>query len=88
MMRYEIQLTPVAVRELRRLSNPLQKRLGGAIERLRSEPRPSGVKKLQGEDGLYRVRVGEYRIVYEIRDALLIVVVVRIGSRQQVYKRR
>ena len=51
-------------------------------------PRPQGSKKLGGEDGLYRIRVGDYRIVYAIRDDILVVLVVRIGHRSEVYRKR
>ena len=55
------------------------------VEELASNPRPAGVKKLVSEDNLYRVRVGEYRAVYQIRDRELIVLIVKVGHRREVY---
>ena len=56
------------------------------MDGLAKEPRPKGVKKLSGADDLYRIRVGDYRVVYQIRDDRLIVLVVRIGHRKDVYR--
>ncbi len=53
---------------------------------LAEEPRPDGVKKLAGSDDLYRVRVGDYRIIYQIRDATVLVVIIRVGHRGDVYR--
>ncbi|WP_306296985.1 type II toxin-antitoxin system RelE/ParE family toxin [Nostoc sp. C052] len=50
------------------------------------EPRPNGVKKLQADDNSYRIRVGDYRVVYEIGDDVLIVTVIKIGHRSDIYK--
>ena len=55
------------------------------VEELASNPRPAGIKKLVSEDNLYRVRVGEYRAVYQIRDRELIVLIVKVGHRREVY---
>ena len=55
------------------------------VEELASNPRPAGVKKLVSEDNLYRVRVGEYRAVYQIRDRELVVLIVKVGHRREVY---
>ena len=56
------------------------------MDALAANPRPKGVKKLSGPDDLYRIRVGDYRIVYQIHDDRLIVLVVRIGHRKDVYR--
>lgn len=61
-------------------------RIERAIEALAENPRPHGVKKLQGPQGLYRIRVGDYRVIYEIADRVLIVTVVRVGHRREVYR--
>lgn len=50
------------------------------------EPRPNGVKKLQGEENTYRIRVGDYRVIYDIFDHILLVKIVDVGHRSQVYK--
>jgi mRNA interferase RelE/StbE len=64
----------------------LKRRIAKALHVLEENPRPSGCVKLQGEDELYRVRVGDYRIVYQIRDASLVVLVVQIGHRREIYR--
>ena len=63
------------------LSAPIRKKIGELAE----NPRPHGFKKLRGHDGLYRIRVGDYRVIYEIRDNELVVLVVRIADRKDAY---
>lgn len=75
-----------AEKELTALSSTLQARIIKAIEGLAAEPRPNGCKKLTGSKNAYRVRVGDYRIVYEIYDGILLVVVVRVANRREVYR--
>ena len=87
-MSYRIQVAPAAVRQLRKLDRVAQRRVHAAIELLAGEPRPSGAKKLVGGDGEWRVRTGDYRIVYEIRDSVLLVLVVAVGHRRDIYDRR
>ncbi|HSL57674.1 MAG TPA: type II toxin-antitoxin system mRNA interferase toxin, RelE/StbE family [Acidimicrobiales bacterium] len=70
------------------LPRPEQQRIRAAIDLLADEPRPSGCTKLVGEDSVYRVRIGDYRIVYEVIDARLVVHVVRVGHRRDVYRDR
>ncbi len=82
---YSIQIDADAWRDLMKLPESLQETLFNAIYRLELAPRPSGCKTLQGGDGLYRIRVGDYRIIYEIQDAKLVVVVVKVGHRSKVY---
>ncbi len=80
-------VTPKPAKFLERLRDEsLKRRLTQALRLLESDPRPPGCLKLQGEDELYRVRVGDYRIVYQIRDAALVVLVVRIGNRREIYR--
>lgn len=87
-MTYRIQVAPAAVRQLRKLDGSASRRVQAAIELLAEEPRPSGAKKLVGGDGEWRVRTGDYRIVYEINDGVLLVLVVAVGHRREVYQRR
>jgi mRNA interferase RelE/StbE len=82
---YTIQITDAAAKQLKKLDGQIRKRLVVKIEELKGDPRPSGVKKLEGQER-YRVRVGDYRIVYEIHDRQLVVIVVRIGDRKEVYR--
>jgi mRNA interferase RelE/StbE len=63
-----------------------QERIGRAIDALSTTPRPAGAVKLRGAEGYFRIRVGDYRVVYEIADSVLVVLVVRIGHRREVYR--
>jgi mRNA interferase RelE/StbE len=85
-MAYSILLAPPAERQLRALAESVQKRIVKRLKSLRENPRPQGVKKLAGEDDLYRIREGDYRIIYMIRDKELIVLVVKIGDRKKIYR--
>ena len=83
---YAVEIEATAWKSIMRLSESLQERVWSAIESLEMAPRASGVEKLQGFQNLYRVRVGNYRIVYEIQDDVLIVIVVKVGHRRDVYR--
>lgn len=85
-MAYSILLAPPAERQLKSLAEPVQKRIVKRLHTLRANPRPQGVKKLAGEDDLYRIPESDYRIVYTIRDKELIVLIVKIGDRKEVYR--
>jgi mRNA interferase RelE/StbE len=84
---YAVLLAPSAERQLKALDKPLQQRISKRLTRLGDNPRPPGVDKLAGEDNLYRVREGEYRVIYTIQDKELIVLVVKIGHRKEVYRK-
>lgn len=83
---YRIEFAPTAKRQFDRLSRDLKERLRPHIDALAADPRPSGVRKLAGSEGLYRIRVGDYRVIYEVRDDELLVLVVRVGHRRDVYR--
>ncbi len=85
--RYELRFRPAALRQLRKLDSQIARRIKSTTETLRTEPRPPGVKALTGQRGWLRIRVGDYRIVYEVRDSELVVLVIQIGHRSQVYDR-
>ncbi len=85
-MAYSLEILPTAKRQLDRLPADIQRRVAEAINRLRESPRHAGTTKLSGEDGLYRARAGNYRIVYRIEDDRLLVLVVKIGHRREVYR--
>lgn len=87
MASYSLQIRRSAAKELRALPAGVRRALVARIRKLAREPRPRGVEKLKGLENIYRVRVGTYRIVYEIRDRALIVTVVKIGHRKDVYRR-
>ena len=86
MKRYRIIVRPSADKELRRLPLQVQRRIVAVLEELAVNPRPAGVVKMQGDDNLWRVRLGLYRIVYEIHDAQILVLVLRIAHRKDVYR--
>jgi mRNA interferase RelE/StbE len=83
--RYEVGILPSAAKAIAKLPLKARVRIVAAIDALAENPRPHGVKKLKGEADLYRVRVGEFRIIYQIEDRRLIVTVVRVGDRKEVY---
>lgn len=83
-MAYRIEFRPAAARGLRRIPKPFKNRIAAAIVALAETPRPPGCVRLRGPDGFYRVRVGDYRIIYQIRDGVLLVIVVRVAHRQDV----
>ncbi len=85
-MKYSIEFKGAALRELRKLSQQAQRQIGPVIDSLADNPRPSGVVKME-DATTYRVRSGDYRILYTIEDAALIVLVVKIANRRDAYKR-
>jgi mRNA interferase RelE/StbE len=83
---YSIQLTRSAAKELERIPLKDRRRIVDRITALADDPRPAGSERLSGDDK-YRIRQGDYRILYEIVDYELIVAVVRVGHRREVYRR-
>lgn len=80
-------MTPAATRNLRRIRDRATlRRIASAIDGLASNPRPEGARALQGEATVLRLRVGDYRILYTINDDVLLVLVVRVGHRREVYR--
>ncbi|MCL3776565.1 MULTISPECIES: type II toxin-antitoxin system RelE/ParE family toxin [unclassified Actinomyces] len=87
-MTYRIELSPGAARQLRKLDGLAQRRVQAVVELLAQEPRPAGAKRLVGGHGEWRVRSGDYRIIYEINDGVLLVLVLTVGHRREIYRRR
>ncbi|MEW6347691.1 MAG: type II toxin-antitoxin system RelE/ParE family toxin [Thermodesulfobacteriota bacterium] len=85
-MAYRVEITPHAARSLRRLPEKVKARVVGAIDGLEQDPRPVGVKKLRDFDGVYRLRIGDYRLVYAVAEQVLLVVVLTTGHRKDVYQ--
>jgi len=85
-MKYTIVFDRSANKSFQSLDRPLQLRLLGHIEALADNPRPMGVKKLKGHHEHWRIRVGNYRIIFTIRDRELIVLILQIGHRREVYR--
>ena len=81
-----MRLKKTAQRDIKSLDRPVQKRILARLSELASEPRPAGAELLTGLADVWRVRVGDYRIVYTIKDDVLLVLVLRVGHRREVYK--
>jgi mRNA interferase RelE/StbE len=84
--RYRVELRPAAVRALRKVDPQIRERIQGAIALLATDPRPPASRRLKGRPGR-RVRGGDYRIIYTIQDDVLLIVVVTVGHRREVYDR-
>ena len=85
-MRYRLQIKPRAARQLRKLPESVRARLQEIMDALTQNPRPAGTLKMRGFTNRYRVRVGDYRIVYDIHDDTLIVLIIAVGHRGDVYR--
>ena len=85
-MTYHLLIERVAQKALADISKADQDRIISAIEQLSTNPRPQGARKLDGRDA-WRIRVGVYRVIYEIDDDRLIVLIIRVGHRRDVYRR-
>jgi mRNA interferase RelE/StbE len=81
--RYRLEFRPAAARQIRKLPHDTQKAIKDATDTLRSDPRPAGVIKLSGGGDLWRLRVGRYRVVYRIADAVVLVTVVKVALRDE-----
>ncbi len=85
-MTYKIEFAKQAAKQFKALPRQEQQRLKTKIDNLQVDPRPPGVVKLSGEKNLYRIRVGNYRIIYSIQDSRLLVLIVKIGHRKDIYR--
>ena len=86
-MSYRVELTSAAARQVRKLPRPVRGRVLDAVAQLAEDPRPHGAKKLVGERTAWRIRVGDYRVIYDVLDERLTVTVVRAAHRREVYQR-
>jgi mRNA interferase RelE/StbE len=87
-MPYAVSILPVALRQLRALDASARARIRARIDALGQDPRPHGVKALQGDPGTLRLRVGDYRVLYRVEDERLVVLVVTVAHRREAYRRR
>lgn len=85
-MPYQVELSNRALRDLKGLDKPIQKRVAAAIDALASDPRPPGCQKMEGLEKAFRVRVGDFRIIYQVHDRILRVLVLKVGHRREVYR--
>ena len=86
MTEYNVEFVESAAKEFRDLTSDMKYRIGPAIRELHNNPRPIGVRKLKGHERLYRIRVGYYRVIYEIDDRAKMVLVTRIRLREKAYQ--
>ena len=84
--RFGVEYDRKAAKELRKLDKPIARRIARAVSELADDPRPAGTRPLTGFPELWRLRVGDYRVIYAIRDAELIVLALRIAHRSHVYR--
>ncbi|MCH7475229.1 MAG: type II toxin-antitoxin system RelE/ParE family toxin [Gemmatimonadetes bacterium] len=86
MARYSIEISRTAEKQLEKLNRDDQRRVGRAILALADDPRPQGSRKLTGYDDVFRIRVGRYRVLYSISGKTLIIIILKIGHRKDVYR--
>ncbi|GLU56352.1 type II toxin-antitoxin system RelE family toxin [Dyadobacter frigoris] len=83
---YQIEVVKSALKELESIPKIFKSKIISKIDDLAAEPRPGGVKKLEGSINTYRIGVGNYRIIYQIKDLQLIITVIKISDRKDAYK--
>jgi mRNA interferase RelE/StbE len=83
---YKVYIDECARDSLARLPKKIQRQIGKKIDALSENPRPRGAKQLQGHDKIYRIRSGDYRIIYQVDDKKIIVFVIGIGDRKDIYR--
>lgn len=86
MSRYRVEFTTAAARELRKLDPRVRARILTQIGALEEDPRPEGCRKLVGEENAWRIRIGDYRVLYEVVDRIVTVTVFRVAHRGEVYR--
>lgn len=84
--RYKVQFRRSAEKSLEKLDPRSRARILRGIVALADDPRPPGVKALSGQEALWRIRIGDFRVVYQVRDDELLVLVVRVAHRREVYR--
>lgn len=86
-MTYRIELAPSAARQLKKFTPDVRRRIQAVLELLADDPRPPAATPLVGGAGEWRVRTGDYRVIYEINDLQVLVLVLRMGHRREAYDR-
>jgi mRNA interferase RelE/StbE len=84
---YQVEFSRRAEKQFKALPQQIQNRLQSRIDTLAENPRSVNATKLEGEENQYRIRVGNYRIVYEIQDRVFLIILLRIGHRREVYRK-
>jgi mRNA interferase RelE/StbE len=86
MTRYSVAISRTAERQLKRLPRADRERVARTVAKLAIDPRPAGARKLTGYEDVFRVRTGRYRVIYSVEDTSLVVLVLKIGHRKDVYR--
>lgn len=84
-MSYSLEFRPAALKELKKLPRSVSDQLHEVFEQLKHNPRPPGCLKMKGNSGHWRIRSGNYRVIYEIQDSRLLVLIVDVGHRSDIY---
>ncbi len=85
-MAYTVTISRPAAKDIRALDDATRRRVGQLLNALAADPRPDGVRKLSASESIYRLRVGDYRVLYQIVDRRLLVLVVRVRHRREAYR--
>ena len=86
MASYKIEVSATAEKQLRKLGKENRQRIIEAISSLAKTPRPKGCRKLKGFEDVYRIRVGTYRLIYNIDDKQILIIIIKVGHRKHVYR--
>ena len=87
MARYDVEISRTAEKQLRKLPRADQERVARKMSALADAPFPAGTRKLTGYDDVFRIRAGRYRILYSVAEAALVIIVLKVGHRRDVYRR-
>lgn len=82
---FQIEYTKGARKDLKKLDQATKERIGAAIDALSLEPHPIGSIKMVGSEALYRIRIGNYRVIYEVQNKILTVFIIKVGHRKDIY---
>ena len=85
-MKYRIEFSPAAESQFKKLPKEVQARLKHRIDALAENPFPRGVKKLSAEESFYRLRIGDYRIIYQVQGKALLILILKLGHRKNIYR--
>jgi mRNA interferase RelE/StbE len=84
---YRIEWKRSAIKELKRLPREAVRRILQVVEPLARDPYPPGIRKLVGSEHTYRIRVGDYRVIYSVQESILVIQIIRVGHRKDIYDR-
>ncbi|VEP11567.1 Addiction module toxin, RelE/StbE family [Hyella patelloides LEGE 07179] len=87
MASYKIEWKKSAKKELKKLDKQIIIRILQVVEKLATNPHPSGSKKLMGSESIYRIRVGDYRVIYNIQSSILTIEIIKVGHRREIYRK-